>query len=70
MNLNNMACQISGWYEKISEAEALAKQAIAIADSSSKTFNNYQVYSAMGGILKQQEKYKEAIPFLEKSVAV
>jgi len=52
------------------DAESLAKQAIIIADSSGQTFNIYQVNSAMGAILKLQEKYKEAIPFLEKSIDV
>src|SRR5687768_4277287 len=56
--------------KKLADAEALAKQAITIADSSGQTYNIYQAYAAMGAILKQQEKYKEAIPFLEKSVAI
>ncbi len=56
--------------KKLADAEVLVKQAITIADSSGQTYNIYQAYSAMGSILKQQEKYKQAIPFLEKSVAV
>ncbi|HVE60549.1 MAG TPA: tetratricopeptide repeat protein, partial [Chitinophagaceae bacterium] len=64
------AAEALGDMKKFPEAETLAKQAITIADSSSQTFNIYQANAAMGLILKQQEKYKEAIPFLEKSVAV
>ncbi len=56
--------------KKFARAEALAKQAITIADSSGQTYNIYQAHSAMGTILKKQQKFKEAIPFLEKSVAV
>ncbi len=64
------AAESLGDMKKFLEAEALAKEAISIADSSTQTFNIYQANSALGAILKQQEKYKEAIPFLEKSVAV
>ncbi len=64
------AAESLGDMKKFLEAEALAKEAISIADSSNQTFNIYQANSALGAILKQQEKYKEAIPFLEKSVAV
>ncbi|MFN2440798.1 MAG: tetratricopeptide repeat protein, partial [Chitinophagaceae bacterium] len=64
------AAESLGDMKKFTEAEALAKEAITIADSSSQTFNIYQTNAAMGSILKQQEKYKEAIPFLEKSLAV
>ena len=54
--------------KKYSEAEQLNKSAMAIADSSGQQFNIFQVYGNMGGILRLQEKYKEAIPFLEKSI--
>jgi signal transduction histidine kinase len=64
------AAESLGDMKKFADAELLAKQAITIADSSGQTFNIYQANSALGSILKQQEKYKEAIPFLEKSVAV
>jgi signal transduction histidine kinase len=64
------AAESLGDMKKFAEAEALAKQAITIADSSSQTYNIYQAHSAMGAILKQQQKFKEAISFLEKSVAV
>ncbi len=56
--------------KKLKEAEALAQQAISIADSSGQTYNIYQAYAAMGSIIKLQEKYKEALPFLERSVLV
>jgi len=54
--------------KKYVEAETLNTSAMAIADSSGQTFNIFQVYSNMGAILKLEEKYKEAIPFLEKSI--
>lgn len=53
--------------KKFSDAEALNRQAINIADSSRQPFNIFQAYSTMGSIMKLQEKYKEAIPFLEKA---
>jgi signal transduction histidine kinase len=56
--------------KKLKEAEDMAKQAIIIGDSSGQTYNIYQAYSAMGTIVKQLEKYKDAIPYLEKSIAV
>ena len=54
--------------KKFAQAETLNTSAMAIADSSRQPFNIYQVYSAMGDILRLQEKYKDAIPFLEKSI--
>jgi two-component system, NtrC family, sensor kinase len=54
--------------KRYSEAETLNKNAMAIADSSGQQFNIFQVYGNMGAILRFQEKYKEAIPFLEKSI--
>ncbi|PSR53072.1 two-component sensor histidine kinase [Adhaeribacter arboris] len=56
--------------QKFTEALTLAKQAITMADSSGQTYNRYQAYSIMGSILKQQQQYKAAIPFLEKGLAV
>ena len=52
---------------KFSEAEVLAKQAVALSDSSNQPLNIFQAYSAMGEVLKLQAKYKEAIPYYEKS---
>ena len=51
---------------KFSEAMALAKKGISIADSSKQPLNIYQGYSSMGSILKLQKKYAEAITFYEK----
>ncbi len=51
---------------KNAEAEALAKKAIAIADSSTQPLNIYQAYSSMGSILKLKGSYAEAIPYFEK----
>ncbi|RDC62318.1 tetratricopeptide repeat protein [Adhaeribacter pallidiroseus] len=50
-------------------ATALAKKAIIIADSSGQTYNRYQAYSSLGYVLRLQNQYKAAIPYLEKSVA-
>ena len=47
----------------------MAGKAVTLADSSGQPLNIFQAYSAMGAVLKAQEKYKEAIPFLEKSIA-
>jgi signal transduction histidine kinase len=49
------------------KAIAISKKAIAIADSSAQPLNIYQAYSSMGTVLKNQEKWKEAIPFYEKA---
>ena len=54
--------------KKYQEAEALNRTAMTIADSSGQTFNISQVYAIMGSILKLQQKYKQAIPYLEKSL--
>jgi two-component system, NtrC family, sensor kinase len=53
--------------KKYGEAESLGHTAMAVADSSGQPFNIFQVYSTMGTILKTEGKYREAIPFLEKS---
>jgi signal transduction histidine kinase/uncharacterized protein YxeA len=51
------------------EAVALSKRAIALADSVNQPFITQQAYSAMGFALKSLKKWKEAIPFYEKSLA-
>ncbi len=51
---------------KIAEAEALAKKAISIADSSAQPLNIYQAYSSMGNILRLKGSFAAAIPFYEK----
>ncbi|GAB4025168.1 tetratricopeptide repeat-containing sensor histidine kinase [Spirosoma koreense] len=55
--------------QKFPEAEKLAKQAMAIADSSQQPLNIHQTYSAMGGILKMEHRYAAAIPYYETSFA-
>ena len=54
--------------KKFTEAETLAGQAISVADSSGQPLPVYQAYSAMGVLLKRMEKYKQAIPYFEKSI--
>ncbi len=54
------------YINKPAEAEALAKRAIVIADSSAQPLNIYQAYSTMGSILKIKGSYAAAIPFYEK----
>jgi signal transduction histidine kinase len=49
-------------------AEPLARQAISVADSSGQPLIVYQAYSAMGALLKRTGKYKDAIPYLKKSI--
>ncbi|MGA0555762.1 tetratricopeptide repeat protein [Larkinella sp. VNQ87] len=56
--------------KRYTEAEALAKKAITIANASRQPLNIHQTYSAMGSILKRQAKFASAIPFYEKSFAV
>jgi two-component system NtrC family sensor kinase len=51
---------------KPAEAEALAKKAIAIADSSAQPLNIYQAYCSMGTILRLKGSYAAAIPYFEK----
>lgn len=43
---------------------AIQAGALVIADSSHQPLNIFQVYSTMGAILKQQEKYAAALPYL------
>jgi signal transduction histidine kinase len=52
------------------QAEELCRRSIAIADSSDQPLNIFQTYSTMGRILKLEGKYKDAIPYLEKSFHV
>jgi two-component system, NtrC family, sensor kinase len=54
--------------KKFTEAEITARQAISVADSSGQPLPIYQAYSAMGVLLKTMGKYKEAIPYLKKSI--
>lgn len=49
------------------KAIELSRRAIAIADSSAQPLNINQAYSSMGFVLKSQKKWKEAIPFYERS---
>ncbi|MBS1919118.1 MAG: tetratricopeptide repeat protein [Bacteroidetes bacterium] len=53
--------------KKYDEAIKLSKQSIILADSSRQPLNIFQAYSIMGNIFYLQEKYAEAIPFLEKA---
>ncbi|QRR01286.1 tetratricopeptide repeat protein [Dyadobacter sandarakinus] len=53
--------------KKYVDAEKLARQAIGIADRSQQPLNIHQTYSAMGVILRMQEKYAAAIPYFEQS---
>ncbi len=55
--------------EKPDEAIALASKAMALADSVNQPMIIKQAYSAMGFVLKWQKKWKEAIPYYEKSLA-
>lgn len=52
---------------KFNEAENLCRKAIIIADSSKQSFSISASYSSMGDILRMEGKYKEAIPYYEKS---
>ncbi|UFH53752.1 tetratricopeptide repeat protein [Spirosoma sp. KNUC1025] len=56
--------------KKFAEAEALNKQAMAIAQATGQPLNIHQAYAAMGTILKKQDKYAAAIPYYEKSFDV
>jgi two-component system NtrC family sensor kinase len=52
---------------KFDEATALSKQAIQLADSSTQPLNISQALDAMAATLYLQKRYKEAIPYFEKS---
>ncbi len=52
---------------KFSEAEALAKKGILLADSSKQPLNIYQTYSDFGYIQKTQNRFAAAIPYYEKA---
>ena len=54
---------------RVSEAEAMARSAIQIADSSTQPFNIYQAYGAMGEVQVAKENYGSAIQFFEKGIA-
>jgi two-component system NtrC family sensor kinase len=54
---------------KLKQAYQLGIQALAVADSSKQPYNIFQVYAAMGNVLKRQGLYKQAIPYLEKAFA-
>ena len=56
--------------KKFGLAEQLARQAMTIADSSHQPLNIHQAYTAMGYILKQQDRCGQAIPFYEKGFSV
>lgn len=51
------------------EALELSKSAISFADSVNQPMIIQQAYSSMGFVLKSQKKWKEAIPFYERSLA-
>lgn len=53
--------------KKFIEAEKLARQGVAIADSSNQPLNIYQTYNSLGYIFKLQGKYNEAVPFYEEA---
>ena len=64
--LSNAARSLAA-QKKFQPAEELCRRSMSIADSSGQPLNIYQTYSTMGHILKLEEKYGEAISFLEKS---
>ena len=55
--------------ERFGEAETLARQGMAVADSSGQPLNIFQAYSAMGTLFKARENYRQAIPYFEKGLA-
>jgi signal transduction histidine kinase len=55
---------------KFDEATVLSKQSVKMADSSQQPLNISQAYEALGTTLYLQKKYKEAIPYFEKSLGV
>jgi len=52
---------------KFSEAEALAKKGMLLADSSKQPLNIYQTYSDFGYIQKTQNRFAAAIPYYDKA---
>ncbi len=56
------------YQNKFAEATEINKKAIALADSSTQPLNILQAYQGMGLIFFLQKKYKEAIPYFEKSI--
>jgi two-component system, NtrC family, sensor kinase len=53
--------------DKFRDAVKLARQGMAIADSSRQPYNIFQVYETMGSIWLMQKKYDKAIPYFEKA---
>ena len=56
--------------KRFAEAMLLNKRAVALADSSRQPLNISQTYQSFGSTLYLQKKYKEAIPYFEKSFHV
>ncbi len=57
------------YLKKFGEAETLARQGMAVADSSGQPLTIFQAYSAMGTLFKAQENYSQAIPNFEKGLS-
>ena len=56
------------YQNRFAEATQISKKAITLADSSTQPLNILQAYQGMGLIFLLQKKYKEAIPYFEKSI--
>ncbi len=56
------------YLKRFPEAERLARQGMAVADSSGQPLNIFQAYSAMGTLFKSQQNYSQAIPYFEKGL--
>ncbi|MFZ1799301.1 MAG: tetratricopeptide repeat protein [Chitinophagaceae bacterium] len=56
------------YQNRFAEATQISKKAIILADSSTQPLNILQAYQGMGLIFFLQKKYKEAIPYFEKSI--
>jgi two-component system NtrC family sensor kinase len=54
---------------KLKQAYQLGLKALVVADSSKQPYNIFQVYAAIGNVLKREGLYKQAIPYLEKGFA-
>ena len=55
---------------QFTKAEALAQQALIVADSAQQPLVTYQAHAAMGDVLKLMGNCQDAIPHLEKGFAV
>ena len=55
---------------RLKDAYQLGLQSLAAADSSRQPYNIFQVNAALGSVLRSQNMYRQAIPYLEKSFAV